>query len=110
MEQVKKQEVIIEKEHLDELAMGFQKVADVLLVKGAGEDLYTLARTLMVTMQRLRDSGFEEDTDMKKYVKEEESNIQSLIQRALGVSTESELESIKNELDLLTVHLQHKGI
>ncbi len=108
MENIKPQQS--EKVLLDSLAMDFQNLAVSFQEKGAGEDIYTLARTLMVTLQRLGQANPDESKKMREYIKEESFTIKELINRAMHFSTEGELENIKKEMNELNVHMQHKGM
>jgi hypothetical protein len=108
MENIKPRES--EKQLLDGIAMDFQNLAESFQQKGAGEDMHTLARTMMRTIQKLRDSDAHEFTYMREYIKKESNNIKNLVAKAISFSTESQLEDIKKELQGLDIHIQHKGI
>ena len=107
MENIKPQQS--EKVLLDSLAMDFQNLAVSFQEKGAGEDMYTLVRTLIVTLQRLGQSNPNEFKIMREYIKEESCNIKELLHKAMHFSTETELENIKKEMNELSIHIQHKG-
>jgi hypothetical protein len=108
MENIKPQES--DRQILDTIAMDFQSLAEGFQQKSAGENVYTLTRIMMITLQRLRDSQTNEFVTIKNYIKQERQSINSLIERAKSFSTESELESITKELHQLNTNIQHKGL